>query len=62
MVHEITHVLEGINRHSEEGVMKAIWSAKDYERMRDHPLPFAPVDVDLIREGIARRMVHAAAE
>lgn len=53
LTHEITHVLEKIARHSEEGVMKARWSMKDYDRMKDHPLPFAPVDVDLIRMGLA---------
>jgi len=53
LAHEITHVLEKIARHSEEGVMKARWSLRDYESMKRHPLPFAPVDVDLIRMGLA---------
>jgi hypothetical protein len=55
MVHEITHVLEGITRHSAEGVMKAVWSDQDYENMKHRPLPFAPEDVKLIRDGLARR-------
>jgi hypothetical protein len=62
MAHEITHVLEQLDRHSNEGVMKARWSSEDYERMERHPLPFAPEDVDLIRKGLAKRFTHAAAE
>lgn len=61
LAHEITHVLEGIDRHSAEGVMKAVWSAHDYESMKRHPLSLAPEDVDLIHKGLARR-VQAAAE
>jgi hypothetical protein len=62
MVHEITHVLEMIIRHSGEGVMKARWSSQDYERMQHDSLPFAPEDVDFIREGLAKRTTHAKAE
>jgi hypothetical protein len=62
MVHEITHVLEQIDRHSAEGVMKAVWSESDYRSMRRHPLPFAPEDVELIRMGIAKRIALAKAE
>jgi hypothetical protein len=61
MVHEITHVLEGVVRHSDEGVMKASWSNRDYERMKRHALPFAPEDVDLIRSALAKRISYAAA-
>jgi hypothetical protein len=52
LAHEIAHVLEGINRHSAEGVMKAHWDHRDYERMYPNPLPFAPEDVELIRAGL----------
>jgi hypothetical protein len=62
MVHEITHVLEQSELHSAEGVMKAFWSDDDYERMKRHPLPFSPEDVDLIRERLAGRITHAAAD
>ena len=62
MVHEITHVLEQIDRHSAEGVMKAVWSEHDYESMKRHPLPFAREDVDLIHKGLSGRISHATAE
>jgi hypothetical protein len=52
LAHEIAHVLEGINRHSAEGLMKAHWDDHDFERMYPHLMPFAPEDVELIREGL----------
>lgn len=51
LAHEIAHVLEGVNRHSAEGLMKAHWDHEDYEQMY-HLLPFAPEDVGLIRAGL----------
>jgi hypothetical protein len=55
MVHEITHVLQGISRHSATGVMKEVWTVGDFSGMRLRPLPFTPVDVDLIYAGLAAR-------
>jgi len=54
-VHEITHVLEGIARHSDTGVMKGHWDRRDYEQMARRPLTFAPEDVDMICARTARR-------
>jgi hypothetical protein len=53
LVHEITHMLEGVDRHSETGVMKAHWNARDYADMVTNPLPFAAVDLTLIHLGLA---------
>jgi hypothetical protein len=55
MVHEITHILQGISRHSDSGVMKANWSGEDFERMRYKALPFADEDVVLIHRGLTTR-------
>jgi hypothetical protein len=55
MTHEIAHLLEGISRHSQTGVMKARWEAHDFAQMAYTPLPFAPEDVDLIRRGLRLR-------
>jgi hypothetical protein len=57
LVHEITHVLQGIEhqRHSEDGVMKARWTADDLYQMSYRPLHFDPFDVELIRRGLANR-------
>lgn len=50
MAHEIAHVLERKDRHSETGVMKAHWSSSDYEAMSVRPLAFATENVESIRE------------
>ena len=55
MVHEITHVLQSISRHSETGVMKERWSARDLIGMRRRPLPFTPQDIELIHSGLEVR-------
>ena len=52
LVHEITHVLERIDRHSESGVMKAHWSRDDYAEMARTPLPFAEEDLAWIHRTV----------
>ena len=52
MVHEITHLLQGIGRHSATGVMKEMWTAGDFGGMRLRPLSFTSVDIDLIYAGL----------
>jgi hypothetical protein len=52
LVHEITHVLQCLDRHSDTGVMKAHWTPEDYYDMRWKPLTFAPEDIELIRLGM----------
>ena len=48
LAHEITHVLERIDRHSSSGVLKARWDEDDFTAMAAHPLRFAPEDVGLL--------------
>ena len=48
LAHEIAHVLQGLVRHSETGVMKAQWGPGD-RQMIDKPLSFTPDDAELIR-------------
>ena len=55
LVHEITHILEGFEQHSESGVMKATWTGTDYLEMTSKPLPFTPEDIDRIHRGLALR-------
>ena len=52
--HEIAHVLEGVPRHSDTGVMKAAWQPADLRAMSGHPLRFALVDDALIHAALAR--------
>ena len=54
LVHEITHVLQKIERHSGSGIMQAVWTDRDYLQMRMGLLPFAPEDVLLIQLGMGK--------
>jgi hypothetical protein len=54
-VHEITHILQGDERHSASGVMKAKWDNDDFRSMFARPLPFTSEDVDCINQGMIYR-------
>ncbi len=54
MAHELGHVLEGISRHSNSGLMKARWDDHDFDQMLVRPLSFNSEDADLVRVGVAR--------
>jgi hypothetical protein len=57
LAHELTHTLEGVARHSSEGLMKAVWSAGDYSDMvGGRPLAFAAEDLDLLRAHFQKEM------
>jgi len=49
LAHELTHALEGVARHAGKGLMKAAWDVQDYGKMVHGPLPFAAVDLELLR-------------
>ncbi|MEO8052749.1 MAG: hypothetical protein ABI833_20255 [Acidobacteriota bacterium] len=55
VVHEVTHILQGIDRHSSSGIMKAQWSTYDFTLMKRDQLRFTDSDVDLIHNGLAKR-------
>jgi len=61
LVHEITHVLEGVDGHAQTGVMKARYDKADMYAMRAGPLPFEPQDVRMIRAGLASLRLRAGA-
>jgi hypothetical protein len=60
IVHEITHILQGIDRHSNSGIMKALWTSTDYMLMKRGQLRFTAVDVEMIHDGSAVRAARAA--
>jgi hypothetical protein len=60
LAHEITHLLEGIDRHSERGVMKAHWSRDDTLEMAWKPLAFTEEDKYLIHRGLKVRTAKLA--
>lgn len=55
MVQEITHIVEGVSRHSATGVMKAYWNLQNYCEMRLRQVSFAPEDVRLIYDNLSVR-------
>ena len=55
MVHEITHILQGVPRHAPEGIMKAHWNAYDQFAIADRTLRFTVDDVELIYNGMDAR-------
>jgi len=59
LVHEITHILQGVDWHSETGVMKAAWDADEIREMMRRPLGFTELDVNLIRRGLEARSLVA---
>lgn len=54
--HEITHILQGLARHSETGIMRAHWDKGDFRKMESMGLAFTPYDVLLINQGMAAAM------
>lgn len=61
--HEIGHILQGLESHSETGIMKARWVYSDYRSMALNELCFTPGDIEMIRHGLEVRIsrdVHAA--
>src|SRR5208283_3840839 len=60
VVHEITHILQAIDRHSDSGIMKAHWDSRDHELMIGTRLRFAEQDIELIHQGLAARGTRPA--
>ena len=54
LAHEIGHSLQGVNRHSDRGTMKAYWGLADYRAMQERQLSFSATDARLMRAGIER--------
>ncbi len=54
LAHEIVHVLEGIPRHSETGLMKACWTAQDLRSITGAGMGMAGEDQRLLRRLFSR--------
>ena len=50
LAHELGHVLQGIARHSDSGVMKARWTQSEIRTMSVEPLLFNDDDAALLRQ------------
>jgi hypothetical protein len=55
LAHEIGHVLQAVDRHSDTGIMKAHWGGREYSAMSRRTLEFTPFDVDLMQRGLEGR-------
>jgi len=53
LVHEITHLLQRLDHHSSDGIMKARWKTEEYLDKRSR-VTFTEDDVDLIYRGMGR--------
>lgn len=47
------HILQGVSRHSDTGIMKARWDADDFMNINWQSAEFEPKDIDLITRGLA---------
>jgi hypothetical protein len=61
LAHEIVHVLQGVYRHSTDGLMKARWTDRDCSEMVRRPLPLAAEDVELIHARFRNRTLPGVA-
>jgi hypothetical protein len=61
LAHEIGHVLLGSEEHAESGVMKALWSRADYQRMAVRFLEFGECEARLMRNEVSRRAMLVSA-
>lgn len=60
LVHEITHILQRVGRHSASGVMKARFNDTDHFKMKGKGMGFTKEDIDLIHMGLAWRQARLA--
>ena len=56
LAHELAHVMQGVARHSESGILKVRWSGDDWNEMMIHKLAFTDSDVELIHRGLALQL------
>jgi hypothetical protein len=59
LAHEITHVLERGHGQSANGTMNTHWDIADWQGTKSRSLALPTEDVDLIRRGIARRLLRS---
>ena len=55
VAHEITHILQGVGQHADQGIMKARWTGRDHSAIGARTLRFTEGDVKLIYNGMDAR-------
>lgn len=53
MAHELAHAIQGISRHSNQGILKAAWTNADFADMLFDEFKFSYFDAALIRQRAA---------
>jgi hypothetical protein len=53
LAHELCHIMQGTNRHSDSGLMRASWTGPEYAAMLNNSLFFSDDDRNLILAGLA---------
>ncbi len=61
LVHEVTHILQGISYHPRSGIMKARWNSSDYISIQNRSLGLSDEDAERIRAGLAWRETRPVA-
>jgi hypothetical protein len=56
--HEIAHVLQGVARHSDRGIMKAHWNNDDFALMTRRQVRFSDSDIGIIHDRMMARADH----
>jgi hypothetical protein len=53
LAHELVHMLQGLDEHSADGLMKARWERRDYVQMQRGLLALGEREILLVRRGAA---------
>ena len=61
IAHEIGHILEGMDAHSQTGIMKSGWNLTEQSEMRLGSLGFSRLDAERIRQGAIDRELRKIA-
>jgi hypothetical protein len=62
LAHEVSHILQGTDRHSVSGMMRSRWDTSDFRRMAQQSLPFGEVDIQLVHWGLDARAHRPSGE
>ena len=60
LAHEIVHMLQGVDLHTESGVMKARWEPRDYAEMQRGRMRLSESDIAQINHSLEWLRLHAA--
>jgi len=60
LAHELAHVMQRLDHHSDSGILKTNWSYREYYKMLSGTLTFTAQDADLIRAGLETKKLNIA--